>query len=172
MTDDSLVKKFSDLESEIIQLKRKVTVVREAVGFLRTEIRFLMNNVFLQTINPDAVVCTWATADDFRAKYPAYLRHASGGLFDCPIGWVDIVDRCFTDLAQVGFTGIVTQVKEKFGGLRVYLGPVPPEIKEEVYKIITKAEEEAYEVCIECGMPGKKDGVYTLCDLHRPARPE
>jgi hypothetical protein len=56
----------------------------------------------------------------------------------------------------------LAQVKEKFGGLRVYLEHRTPEL----YAACERAEEESFRVCERCGAPG--DPVYggwirTLC---------
>jgi ribosomal protein L3 len=47
--------------------------------------------------------------------------------------------------------GTVTQVKEKFGGLRFYIGTGTPEI----WNRISQAETESEETCQTCGKPGK-----------------
>jgi hypothetical protein len=55
------------------------------------------------------------------------------------------------------------QVKEKFGGLRFYIGFGSPEI----YGMIRMAEEISLRTCEDCGRPGKKRGggwIRTLCD--------
>jgi RNA polymerase-binding transcription factor DksA len=54
------------------------------------------------------------------------------------------------------------QVKEKFGGLRFYIGGA----EKEIHDRITKAEAESYHVCEVCGEPGKlrqTGWVLTLC---------
>lgn len=57
----------------------------------------------------------------------------------------------------------IHQIKEKFGGLRVYLSHYTDELRD----MIDKAEDESFHICEECGKPGKErsDGwIYTLCD--------
>ena len=60
----------------------------------------------------------------------------------------------------------VTQIKEKFGGLRFYIGPAT----ERAHKLIEEAEELSMETCEECGEPGRSrsdlDWITTLCDMH------
>lgn len=55
------------------------------------------------------------------------------------------------------------QIKEKFGGLRIYMaGNI-----EGMFDIIDKAERKSYKICEFCGAPGKtRDGswIFTLCD--------
>ncbi len=48
-----------------------------------------------------------------------------------------------------------TQVKEKFGTLRFYLGPVPAERSDEIYGSIRDAEKESAKTCEACGAPAK-----------------
>jgi hypothetical protein len=60
---------------------------------------------------------------------------------------------------------IAVQVKEKFGGLRFYVGGAT----EKIYDYITFAESMSYRTCEVCGSPGKRytDGWHkTLCDVH------
>jgi hypothetical protein len=55
----------------------------------------------------------------------------------------------------------VSQVKEKFGGLRFYMTFQTDRMDE----LIEIAEEESYTLCEECGKPGKPIGMWirTLC---------
>ncbi len=72
-------------------------------------------------------------------------------------GWYNIVyDLCskinnkLSDDEKEKF--IVTQVKEKFGGLRFYTNLV----NDEVEKLIIEAEEKSFKTCEKCGKVGKK----------------
>ena len=59
----------------------------------------------------------------------------------------------------------VAQVKEKFGGLRFYIDGGTKEIN----ALVAEAENKSYDVCEECGAPGKQRGggwIKTLCDQH------
>lgn len=59
----------------------------------------------------------------------------------------------------------IVQIKEKFGGLRFYVGNVPSESK--IYDIIHKYENLSYKICTECGRPAHQYSngwIYTLCD--------
>jgi len=66
----------------------------------------------------------------------------------------------------------IQQIKEKFGGLRIYLSKEP----EYLHKMILKAEHESEHICEICGARGsnvKIDGwVWTLCEEHRKAKTE
>lgn len=65
---------------------------------------------------------------------------------------------------------IVTQVKEKFGGLRFYV----QQGTDEVYKLVSEAEAKSYHICEVCGVGGELivvGGIYmTRCDEHSNQR--
>lgn len=86
--------------------------------------------------------------------------------FDCHDGWYPLIQKLIEDLIQLGWDKKVTQVKEKFGGLRFYIN----EGSDEIHTRITEAEIESYTICEMCGAPGeiRRDiGWYrTLCDSH------
>lgn len=86
--------------------------------------------------------------------------------FECNEGWYPLIQKLIEDLIQLGWNKQVTQVKEKFGGLRFYIN----EGSDEIHTRITKAEVESYTICEQCGAPGEiqRDiGWYrTLCDSH------
>lgn len=63
----------------------------------------------------------------------------------------------------------VHQIKEKFGGLRFYVG----EASDEFYGLVEAAEREAAVTCEECGEPGELRGggwLKTLCNRHHELR--
>lgn len=69
-------------------------------------------------------------------------------------GWHGIIRRLITDLATMGWDGTVMQVKEKFGGLRFYIGAS----NDDVFERVSKAEIESYDTCETCGEPGTSGG--------------
>ena len=79
-------------------------------------------------------------------------------------GWLQLVKELIEDLIELGWDKQVAQVKEKFGGLRFYIGFGT----DEIWKRITKAENESFKICEETGGPGElrtKGGwMCTLCD--------
>lgn len=86
-------------------------------------------------------------------------------------GWGDILKRLIEDLFELGWDGHVLQVKEKFGGLRFYVGSG----SEAIHARIGDAESESNRTCEQCGAPGKVQGKFwlkTLCDEHAKAREE
>lgn len=92
-------------------------------------------------------------------------------------GWYDIIYNLSEKLQQLIATlpedyrkgQKITQVKQKFGGLRVYMHKYMPE----VYGLIEEAEKLAYKTCEQCGKPGqlcgdwkKNEWLYTSCKEH------
>lgn len=78
-------------------------------------------------------------------------------------GWGGLVDEIYDLLAASDEDSIVTQIKEKFGGLRFYYsGP----FQDEVDAICDRS----YTICEECGEAGKTHTVqgylWTLCPEH------
>lgn len=90
-------------------------------------------------------------------------------------GWHNILDVLHDALRFKVPSYEVTQLKEKFGGLRLYLaGPLPPEIDE----LVLFAEALCDKTCEICGLPGtasRRGGrthgwIKTLCPEHTAER--
>ena len=86
-------------------------------------------------------------------------------------GWFRIFYQMLSDLDELRKSGeyiALRQVKEKWGGLRVYIdGP------DEADDIVSKYSEMSYQICEICGQKGKprNDGwIMTLCDTHHGNR--
>lgn len=78
-------------------------------------------------------------------------------------GWHALLDKLIDELETLGWNGTVMQVKEKFGGLRFYIGYGNPEI----WDAIDRAEHKSYEICEHCGNFGRlrtTGWMLTLCD--------
>ena len=79
-------------------------------------------------------------------------------------GWIPILDEMFTQLRADGWDGEVGQIKEKFGGLRVYLDGASAE----QHAIVEAAETRASKTCETCGKPGtlrsKSGWIRTACE--------
>lgn len=102
--------------------------------------------------------------------------------FDCGLevgkGWIPLIEDCLDEILLVAEENEddyipfrTSQIKEKFGGLRIYLSSYTPEVE----KIVDKYEAKSFKVCEECGKPGEERyyGWYaTLCDLHYEQRLE
>lgn len=80
-------------------------------------------------------------------------------------GWEQLIRKLVEDLFINGWDGSLLQVKEKFGGLRFYIGKG----NDILWSIISTAETASLSICEICGEPGKlRDGgwIKTLCDTH------
>lgn len=84
-------------------------------------------------------------------------------------GWAGLIHIIF-DKVQTYTPGIrIFQVKEKYGGLRVYCDPYV----EDFDKFLIDIEKKSFTVCEECGKPGQLRGgswYRTLCDEHADGR--
>src|SRR3990167_7079585 len=74
------------------------------------------------------------------SSYPLFQGYVN-------IGWHKILDKLFKNMIDVGWDRKVAQIKEKFGGLRCYIG----EGNDEIYELIQQAEDEASKTCEDCG---------------------
>jgi hypothetical protein len=88
-----------------------------------------------------------------------------------PPGWIPLVEELIVKLHAFPFPIEVTQIKEKFGGLRFYFfinGEHDQLLNEKVWKLVNTAEAESYNICQDCGKPGsyKQLGYWgsTWCD--------
>lgn len=80
-------------------------------------------------------------------------------------GWHPIVNSLIDDLFTLGWNGVLIQIKEKFGGLRFYVGAG----NEAIWNRIQQAENKSFKICEECGKPGELrygGWMRTLCDKH------
>lgn len=79
-------------------------------------------------------------------------------------GWKGILESLVKDLLAMGWSGEVSQVKEKFGGLRFYC---ESDGAPGIYERIQEAEDESFKTCEGCGAPGRPrdlSWIKTLCD--------
>jgi hypothetical protein len=88
--------------------------------------------------------------------------------WECNDGWNSHIEELIEKLTVLCEDQIVhiTQIKEKFGGLCVYIDFAT----EEVYNLIHSYEHKAYEICEICGNVGTWHGdlswKQTLCKKH------
>lgn len=115
--------------------------------------------------------------EEFYTKYPLLFPNGEPRCgFSCDVGWKNILDDAFRKLhyflicTQEAYPDyqnecVVDQIKEKFGGLRLYLnGGYEADI---VNDIIVDVEELSLRTCEFCGAPGypRKGGwIKTKCD--------
>lgn len=84
----------------------------------------------------------------YEIKYPrcgAYIED----------GWLPLVESLIQELIQAGWDKKLSQIKQKFGGLRFYVDTVNKDWR----AIIDKYEEASYKVCELCGDAGKKRSI-------------
>ena len=66
-------------------------------------------------------------------------------------GWNTLVKELIAELFDLGWDGKLYQIKEKFGGLRFYIG----EGSDEIHDAIQAAEDRSYRTCEVTGEPGE-----------------
>jgi hypothetical protein len=114
-------------------------------------------------------------------KYPQIFNGAYGG-FAIDRGWWPIIESLCANIQShtdwwnknretrpVVEQVVVTQIKEKFGGLRFYYDGGDDKIQ----GMVRMAESWADHTCEECGKPGKSRSgrwIKTLCDEHDAER--
>ena len=92
--------------------------------------------------------------------------------FECDQGWYPIIIDALSKMEQLDLPEDfrITQIKEKFGTLRIYTNITIPAVT----SIITEAEDLAAKTCEICGKPGTLDrssGYYqVLCPEHSHAK--
>jgi len=99
--------------------------------------------------------------------YKGYTRE--GALASVGKGWADLIHRVFDKLETIPEYVVIHQVKEKFGGLRVYCDPY----LEHFEKFLIEIEKKSFTICETCGKSGQlRDGGWyrTLCDEHADGR--
>lgn len=82
-------------------------------------------------------------------------------------GWLGILQRLFETLIALGWDRSFINVKEKFGGMSVFIDNIP----ENGFHFVVEAEKESFTVCEVCGEPGEQHRIngwiHTFCDEHR-----
>lgn len=108
-----------------------------------------------------------------KEKYPVFLSGMDEDAtlscmawgIECGDGWFQIIDDMCHLMAQYCPEAVAAQIKEKLGGLRVYLKDYDPGRAD---LIIRHAEKQAAETCEQCGAQGSmrsKNFMYkTLCE--------
>jgi hypothetical protein len=110
-------------------------------------------------------------------KYPTLYNQQHFWGFECGDGWYNIIDHLSSAITtytnQVTefnvFNVVVSQVKEKFGGLRFYADNTDRVVD----GMIWLAEHMSENTCETCGNRGEMRGgswLVTLCDKHHEER--
>lgn len=133
----------------------------------------------MRTMNDDALMAAGRLRlEGLYVRYP-HLRPYGGDY--SPDGWAHIVADALTSIAEIeaasGLLASVAQVKEKFGGLRLYVR-ARDETTEgqhfaaQLQEIVAAAEQRAARTCQKCGAPGelRSAGGWwgTTCAQHAP----
>lgn len=94
-------------------------------------------------------------------------------------GWHGLLDMLFSNFEQYADEVTITQVKEKFGGLRVYLGPIrmkpkqrDTEYQPNLFDMAEFAETASEYICEFCGKRGRPEAgkygwIKTVCEDHK-----
>jgi hypothetical protein len=94
---------------------------------------------------------------------PTTKRHSVG----VENGWLGIIQRLFETLIKLGWNKEVLDIKEKFGGMSIFLSEIP----ENSHHFIIEAERQSFSVCEVCGELGEQHRIngwiFTLCEEHR-----
>lgn len=91
---------------------------------------------------------------------------------DCGYGWADLIKECDNVLFIEDPNYTISQIKEKFGGLRFYFNTSDMKQYSRLNSIIMAIEEKSLETCEECSAPGYRRRhsnmgyMYTTCDEH------
>ena len=107
-------------------------------------------------------------------RYPTYVIYEGYdralALESVGKGWSSLIDEVFNYIEQNRVHSKVIQVKEKFGGLRVYTDVVHEGLDE----VIRNVGNKSFKICEDCGAAGvlRSGGwVRTLCDTHANGKP-
>lgn len=105
---------------------------------------------------------------EFKVFYGFHGREVSvDDLIGGMEGWREIVESLVGDLVDMGWDRELFQIKEKFGGLRFYVG----QCSDEMYDRISEAERKSLETCMKCGKRGfsttDHGWILTLCEEHK-----
>lgn len=69
-------------------------------------------------------------------------------------GWVDLVMEAFDELIKVGWNKQLSQCKQKFGLLRIYLASQGDRDKTDMMNVVAKYETKSASICEKCGVKG------------------
>jgi hypothetical protein len=113
-------------------------------------------------------------------RAPGFVVYEDGG-YDRDLakqsvgeGWSGLIDAIFNKRDELNINTKIVQVKEKWGGLRVYTGAFYDDAAHNEFdKFLIEMEKQSFTICETCGNPGKlrSGGWYrTLCDEHANGR--
>ncbi|WP_199546340.1 hypothetical protein [Streptomyces sp. N35] len=85
----------------------------------------------------------------------SYPRQIPDQHWEIGPGWSLLLQRLHEQLSAMAGDYSVLYLKEKFGGLRLALDPVPREYAARVHELVAEAERNASATCEFCGEPGR-----------------
>lgn len=93
-------------------------------------------------------------------KVPSNYNYDYTELINFPNGWfkafgIDMLEELRAECIKFNYLNKlrIMDIKEKYGGLRFYVGPIPKDSK--IFDIINKYEEMSYHYCMICGRPAE-----------------
>ena len=111
------------------------------------------------------------------SEYPYLFYRGKPYEYEVGKGWDKICSEAFRKIANAYIENgedltafSLFQIKEKFGGLRIYFEAHPQSVSKFAAQVISDAERESYTVCEICGEKGELredlSWISTLCDEH------
>jgi len=91
------------------------------------------------------------------------------GLYSVGPGWAVLIDQAFKAIEDADPPVKIFQIKEKWGGLRIYTNIINDKVDKKLLDIMKRS----YYICEDCGNPGmlrKGERLKTLCDKHANGR--
>ena len=107
---------------------------------------------------------------DYPDEIKERIKNGMGCYSQIGVGWFDLVRKLDSDISKLVPNYTIDQIKEKFGGLRYYIGSVPSDVFDEVHELIRDAEDKSMDICDVCGDSGRLIGIngwmVTRCEIH------
>jgi len=107
-------------------------------------------------------------------KYPTYVIYEGYdralALESVGKGWASLINEVFDYMEQNKTHSKIIQVKEKWGGLRIYTDVIDDNLDKKIIEI----EKRSFTMCETCGSAGVLRGgswYQTLCDVHGKDKP-
>jgi hypothetical protein len=91
------------------------------------------------------------------------------GMYSVGPGWASLIDKAFRAIEDADPPVKIFQIKEKWGGLRIYTNVMNKKVDKKLLEIMKKS----YYICEDCGNPGNLragERMKTLCDKHANGR--
>lgn len=93
------------------------------------------------------------TINDFLQEYEDLFSNRRAFRINCGPGWIPLLEETVEQLLEVQPGFEILQVKEKFGGLRIYIQPCSPQSQE----ILLETGRRSLSICEFTGKPGETE---------------